>query len=350
MSANPPPLLSMGTTFGAVLIGATLASALFGVTTMLFFVYYRRYSQDSRFYRFSLALLWVLDALHFVLALHILHFYLVNSFGDVPALSNMVWSFKVHTSIDQRRSYFEPKCSRSLTFLFIWRLLCLLTSSASYGYVFSDVIFTESYRGFSVLSSQVPSVSVHYCRDQHISINPILILVSCFLIYEVYTISNFSQFSDISRIMDGALIVGAVSDLTICLSMSFYLFKSREVTISSRTSGRLLVLLRLVLMSGLAETAASVLMLVVFLTLPDTLIFVAIAFPIPRLYIISLLTMLNARTPQPSNGSSHRKARLPKGANETNFIPLNFMDATVTGEESTVGWSLHDQSGGSSTT
>ncbi|SJK99669.1 uncharacterized protein ARMOST_02978 [Armillaria ostoyae] len=89
MSANPPPLFSMGTTFGAVLIGATLASALFGVTTMLFFVYYRRYSQDSWFYRFSLALLWVLDALHFVLALHILHFYLVDSFGDVPALSNM---------------------------------------------------------------------------------------------------------------------------------------------------------------------------------------------------------------------------------------------------------------------
>ncbi|PBK67709.1 hypothetical protein ARMSODRAFT_297861 [Armillaria solidipes] len=176
------------------------------------------------------------------------------------------------------------------------------------------------------------------------------VTVVILLIYEVYNISNFSQFSDISRIMDGALIVGAVSDLTICLSMSFYLFKSREVTISSRTSGRLLVLLRLVLMSGLAETAASILMLVVFLTLPDTLIFVAIAFPIPRLYIISLLTMLNARTPQSSNGSSHRKACLPMGANEANFIPLNFMDVTVTDEESTVGWSLHDQSGGSSTT
>ncbi|KAK0193421.1 hypothetical protein F5146DRAFT_381355 [Armillaria mellea] len=126
--------------------------------------------------------------------------------------------------------------------------------------------------------------------------------------------------------------------------------KSREITISSRMSGRLVVLLRLVLMSGLAETAASVLMLVVFLALPDTLIFVAIAFPIPRLYIISLLTMLNARSPQPRNGSGNGKACLPMGANEANFISLNFMDVTITDEESTVGLSLHDQLGGSPTT
>ncbi|KAK0193422.1 hypothetical protein F5146DRAFT_381467 [Armillaria mellea] len=97
MSANPPSLFSMGTTFGAVLIGATLASALFGVTTMLFFVYYRRYSQDSLIYPRST--LGPSTLLHFVLALHILHFYLVDSFGDVPALSKMVWSFKLDFSI-----------------------------------------------------------------------------------------------------------------------------------------------------------------------------------------------------------------------------------------------------------
>ncbi|KAK0218313.1 hypothetical protein EDD85DRAFT_358294 [Armillaria nabsnona] len=252
MSTNPT--FSMSTTFGAVLIGATLASALFGVTTMLFFVYYRRYSQDRWFYRFSLAILWVLDALHFVLALHILHFYLVDSFGDALALSKMVWSFKLDFSTH-------------LAIVVVVNLvgavrLCTL------GRYFHRIVPW-------ILSLAIASA----------------VSVVILLIYEVYTISNFSQFSDISKIMDGALIVGAVVDLTICLSMSYYLFKSRAVTISLRPSGRLLVLMRLVLMSGMAETAASVLMLAVFLTLPDTLIFVAIAFPIPRLYIISLLTM-----------------------------------------------------------
>ncbi|KAK0214000.1 hypothetical protein IW262DRAFT_289483 [Armillaria fumosa] len=300
MTTNPT--FSMSTSFGAVLIGATLASALFGVTTMLFFVYYRRYSQDRWFYRLSLAILWILDVLHFVLALHILHFYLVDSFGDVSALSKMAWSFKLDFSIH-------------LATVVGVNLVCVIRLWILGRYFHRIVPWILSF----VVASAVTVVIV--------------------LIYEVYTISKFSQFSDISKIMDGALVVGAVVDLSICLSMSFYLFKSREVTVSSRTSGRLLVLLRLVLMSGLAETAASVLMLVVFLTLPDTLIFVAIAFPVPRLYIISLLTMLNARTPSPQscNGSGSRKARLPMGANEATFISLNFTDVTVTDEESTVG-------------
>ncbi|KAK0218292.1 hypothetical protein EDD85DRAFT_357301 [Armillaria nabsnona] len=292
MSTNPLPLFSLGTTLGAMLIGATLASALFGVSTMLFFVYYRRYSQDSWFYRYSLALLWVLDALHFVLALHILYFYLVESFGDVITLPNIVWSFKLDFSIH-------------LAIVVGANLVCVvrLWILGRYFHRIIPWIINFAFAG---------AVSV-------------MIL----LIYEVYTISNFSQFSDISRIMDGALIVGAISDLIICLSMSYYLLKSRAVTISSRLSGRLLILLRLVLLSGLAATAASILLLVVFLTLPDTLIFVAIAFPLPRLYIISLLTMLNARTPQPSNKSSQAKGRLSMEANEANNLPLNSMDAAT---------------------
>ncbi|KAK0213998.1 hypothetical protein IW262DRAFT_289216 [Armillaria fumosa] len=99
MTTNPT--FSMSTTIGAVLVGATLASALFGVTTMLFFVYYRGYSQDRWFYRLSLAILWILDVLHFVLALHILHFYLIDSFGDASVLLELVWSFKVWSFINK---------------------------------------------------------------------------------------------------------------------------------------------------------------------------------------------------------------------------------------------------------
>lgn len=286
----------MSTGFGAVLIGATLASALFGATTMLFFVYYRRYSQDRWFYRLSLAILWILDVLHFVLALHILHFYLVDSLGDVLALSKMVWSFKLDFSTHLATTVGVD-------------LVCVIRLCILGRYFHRIVPWILSF----VFAGAVTVMVV--------------------LIYEVYTISKFSQFSDISRIMDGALVVGAVVDLTICLAMSFYLFKSREIILSSGTSGRLIVLLRLVLMSGLAQTAASILILVAFLTLPDTLIFVAIAFPVPRLYIISLLTMLNARTPQSSNRSGNWKARLPMRANEAHFMSLNFMDVTVTDED-----------------
>ncbi|PBL04163.1 hypothetical protein ARMGADRAFT_1004807, partial [Armillaria gallica] len=205
MSTNPLPLFSLGTTLGAMLIGATLASApsdlfhsLF-VSTLLFFVYYRRYSQDSWFYRYSV----VLDALHFVLALHILYFYLVESFGDIITLPNIVWCV--------------------LAIVVGVNLVCVVRLCIL-GRYFHRI---------------VPWILVSPLM------NPTIVAI-----YEVYTISTFFQFSDISVL----LIVGAISDLTICLSMSYYLLKSRAVTISSRLSGRLLILLRLVLMSGLAAT------------------------------------------------------------------------------------------------
>ncbi|KAK0213997.1 hypothetical protein IW262DRAFT_1407931 [Armillaria fumosa] len=110
--------------------------------------------------------------------------------------------------------------------------------------------------------------------------------------------------------MDGALVVGAVVDLSI---------------------------------------AASVLMLVVFRTLPDTLIFAAIAFPLPRRKLIMFLMMLNARSPHHTKRSSQGKVRLLMGTNnEGNSIILQFMDVSVTDEQSTVE-SPRDQPGISST-
>ncbi|KAK0470172.1 uncharacterized protein EV420DRAFT_1498776 [Desarmillaria tabescens] len=310
MSTDSLTLFSMGTTLGAVLIGATLASALFGVTTMLFFVYYKRYSQDRWFYRISLAILWVFDALHFALALHILYFYLVDSFGDSPALLNMVWSFKLDFSTH-------------LAILMGVDIVCVVRLWILGRFFHRIVPWIVSFTVAGVVA------------------------VLIFLIYEVYTISSFHQFSDISKIMDGALAVGAAADLAICLATSYYLYKSKAVTISSRTSGPLLVLMRLVLISGLAKTAASILMLVVFLTFPNTLIFVAIGFPIPRLYIITLLTMLNAWTPRPGDRCGHANFCLPLKTNEMSNLPLNFSDVTVVDEQLMVGWSLHDQPGGS---
>ncbi|KAK0434299.1 hypothetical protein EV421DRAFT_1909422 [Armillaria borealis] len=325
MTTNPT--FSMSTTFGAVLIGATLASALFGVTTMLFFVYYRRYSQDRRFYRFSLALLWVLDALHFVLALHILHFYLVDSFGDVMALSKLVWSFKLDFSTH-------------LAIVVGVNLVCV-------------VRLCMLGRYFHRIVPWILSLAVA---------GAVSVVIRRVLIYDVYTISNFSQFSDISMIMDGALVVGAVVDLTICLSMSYYLFKSRAVTISPRTSGRLLVLMRLVLMSGMAETLGSDARSVSHPSghfdfrgncFSHTKAIHNLSFDnvTPNFFLGALLalafTRLNARSPQPSK-RSHGKVHLQMEANEAHFIPLNFLDVTVTDEQSTVE-NLHDQPGISST-
>ncbi|SJL15381.1 uncharacterized protein ARMOST_18877 [Armillaria ostoyae] len=87
---------TLGNTLGALYVGATIAAILFGITNLQTLIYYKRYPDDLRIYRYSVALLWVLDALHVAFTTHALYFYMIDMFGDwVGTLIHGVWSFKV---------------------------------------------------------------------------------------------------------------------------------------------------------------------------------------------------------------------------------------------------------------
>ncbi|PBK59118.1 hypothetical protein ARMSODRAFT_1027692 [Armillaria solidipes] len=92
---------SIGETFGALYVGTTIAAVLFGITNLQTVIYYKRYPNDWWLYRYSVALLWVLDTLHVVLSTHALYFYLIEMFGDLSsALVHNIWSFKVQLVIN----------------------------------------------------------------------------------------------------------------------------------------------------------------------------------------------------------------------------------------------------------
>ncbi|KAG0696376.1 hypothetical protein DFH29DRAFT_858048, partial [Suillus ampliporus] len=44
--------------------------------------------------------LWILDALHLALVVHCIYYYLVNNYGNISALTEIVWSFKLQIVID----------------------------------------------------------------------------------------------------------------------------------------------------------------------------------------------------------------------------------------------------------
>ncbi|KAK0447014.1 uncharacterized protein EV420DRAFT_1647911 [Desarmillaria tabescens] len=87
-------LPSLGKSFGAAYIGATVAAILFGITNLQAARYYRKYPNDWLLYRYSVAALWILDTIHVALTTHAVYFYLVDSFGNFPALTEIVWSLK----------------------------------------------------------------------------------------------------------------------------------------------------------------------------------------------------------------------------------------------------------------
>ncbi|KAK0468936.1 hypothetical protein IW261DRAFT_1011090 [Armillaria novae-zelandiae] len=279
-------LPSLASTLGAAYLGSSVALVLYGITNLQTFIYYKRYPGDWWFYKYSVAVLWVFDTLHVVLSMHALYFYLIESFGNYLALVKIVWSSK----------------------------LIVLVNSL----VVVDVHIVYSVRLWLLgrhFHHVVPWLIVF------------VVLTSCvaaiLLSFDMYTISNFGQLPDISRTIDGALATAAAVDMIIALSLCYYLLKIRVTTVFSSTTARLMIIIRFILISGLATTACSLTILITFLFSPDTLIFAAISFILPKLYINSLLAMFNARDTK-EHSSPNSVLRTPLNNDERiNTIPLS---------------------------
>ncbi|KAK0190192.1 hypothetical protein F5146DRAFT_1225092 [Armillaria mellea] len=86
-------------TLGAIYVGGTIAAMLFGISNLQIVIYYKNYPNDSWIYRYSVAIIWILDALHVALSTHAVYHYLIDSFGNYPGLYHIVWSFKLQLLI-----------------------------------------------------------------------------------------------------------------------------------------------------------------------------------------------------------------------------------------------------------
>ncbi|KAK0203244.1 hypothetical protein DFS33DRAFT_1385590 [Desarmillaria ectypa] len=91
----------LATTLGALFIGSTIAAVFYGITILQTVVYYKLNPNDPWIFRYSVALLWILDTLHVALSTHALYFYLIELFGNyIALLSKIVWSFPLQLLIN----------------------------------------------------------------------------------------------------------------------------------------------------------------------------------------------------------------------------------------------------------
>ncbi|KAK0445925.1 hypothetical protein EV421DRAFT_300722 [Armillaria borealis] len=257
MSSQPSTATpSFGVTLGALYIGATIAAILFGITNLQMVIYYKKYPHDWWLFRYSVALLWVLDALHVALSTHALYFYLVGMFGDLAgALVHSVWSFKVQLDVNVLIIVYV----QGLYAIRLWKL------GRHFHKIFPWFVF------LAVATSLGASI---------------------FTIYDICMNRNFSSISAIKTSIYTVFVTNTVTDCTISFMMCYYLHRSRAVVARfSTTASLLLDLMRLILVSGLATSACSLLALISYIVWPKTLIFLGIDFILPKLYINSLLAM-----------------------------------------------------------
>ncbi|PBK63017.1 hypothetical protein ARMSODRAFT_1088807 [Armillaria solidipes] len=308
MSSQPSTATprSLGDTLGALYIGSTIAAmymifltrkdacslihfgSLFGITNLQTVIYYKKYPHDWWLFRYSVALLWVLDALHVALSTHALYVYLIDMFGDLAGvLVHSVWSFKVQMGINIIIVIFVQE----LYAIRLWKFGRHFHKNLSL-FVFFAV---AASLGAGLCKRVIHSFSHSNRANKTISV----------IIYGIYITPNFSAISDMRTAIYIFFAMATAADFAIAPMMWYYLHKIRVATDFSTTASLLLGLMRLVVVSGLAISACSLLALISYVAWPETLIFLGVDFIIPKLYINSLLARLNYRREHAESNNSN---------------------------------------------
>ncbi|KII89434.1 hypothetical protein PLICRDRAFT_175611 [Plicaturopsis crispa FD-325 SS-3] len=265
---------TLNSTLGAAFIGVVVASVLFGITNLQAYMYYHGYRRDWIVYKIFVGILWALDTAHLSLISHAVYHYLVTGFGDVIGLAVIVWSFKLQIAINVGIICIV----QTLYLVRVWKL--------------------GSHRNKVIPAIVGLAVAGGYA-------------IGVVLAYEVYQVHTFAELDRISWAVQASFAVSTGVDLAIASSMLYYLRSSRSGF--AVTNSRIGTLINYTLSSGLATSTCSTAALVIYIIMPDNLIFMAIEFLLTKLYINSFLAMLNARKgiSRKGEGSSVLSVSLP---------------------------------------
>ncbi|KAJ7441112.1 hypothetical protein FB451DRAFT_1058314 [Mycena latifolia] len=263
-STLPPTL---GNTLGAVFLGVVISCILFGVSTLQVYYYYHYYPHDGRLHKYSVALLWVLDATHLSLTIYSTYHYGVLGFGNLAGLQEVIWAIKLHTAIN---------------------VVIVLLVQSLYAYrVWLLGGYHHGVLGYLVAGAVLGG----FC-------------IGAVLAYETYTISAWSEAAHIGWALQASFAASTSIDIVISVAMCYYLRKSKgkEWGLNSRIS----TLMQYTLSCGVFTSACSLACLFTFILMPTNLVFLALTYLLTRLYVNSFTAMLNARqraAPRPASST-----------------------------------------------
>jgi len=199
--------------------------------------------------------LWLLDAFNLILTIHAMYYYLVVNFGGVEALIQVVWSFKLQTVMNVPIIVMV----QGLYALKLWRL---------------------NYRGDWIPRLMPLSVLIATV------IGSVLAFKTCQLKY-------FWELPSMAWITYAAFGSAVAVDSMLAVAIIYYLRRSRGEFES--TNNRIEKLVFWTLSTGIVTSVCSLAALITYIVFPDKLYFLAIEFLLTKLYMNSLLAMLNAR-------------------------------------------------------
>ncbi|KAF9475443.1 hypothetical protein BDN70DRAFT_996414 [Pholiota conissans] len=293
--------LDLDNTLGAAFIGNIVAGVLYGVTCLQTFNYYKKGQGDCLAFRLVIYGLWILDTLQIALVTHTLYFYLIKNYNNPLVLLFPTWSIISQVFIT---------CVGDLTVRIIYGRRVWKISHNIYIIAFVGVASAGAFGGGFAFA------------------------------IEAFIEQTFANFSHISYLMYLALGSAVAADILIAVSLCLSLSRSR--TGFKKTDSIVTILMLYAINSSVLTTYASwfqnrmtgssnpkiftdrvcsAACLITYTIWPEQFTFIGIYVCLSKLFLNSLLAMLNGRkslkrrihglsdSPFPfSNGSAARPA------------------------------------------
>ncbi|KAH9929337.1 uncharacterized protein B0H18DRAFT_207484 [Fomitopsis serialis] len=250
-------------TYGAVLIGAFISAVLFGITNLQTFVYFQKYPSDRIWNKISVCWLWMLDAAHLVLCIHLVYWYLVTNYLDPLVLLDIVWSFKVQIIVDA----IVIVSVHTLYTIRLWKL-------------------NAADNRKSALRKLLPlAVSAIVLFGGYGS--------AITLCYEILQFESYTGLLESRWVTYLPLGAATFIDVIIALSLCYFLERCRVGSTSMDST--ITVLMLYTLNTGVITSLCSLTAIITMTALPTTFAVISVEFMLTKLYVNSFLAMFNAR-------------------------------------------------------
>ncbi|KAJ7747610.1 hypothetical protein DFH07DRAFT_575439 [Mycena maculata] len=139
-----PALIPVDNFLGIALIGLVLSTIVYGITCLLVFSYYTKYSsRDGLFLKTFVAALMTLDTFHLALLVMFVYHYSVTNFGDYVSLQRSTWTVVVQALVGGIvqvlvEMFFAYRlynlAGKKIIFLIIIAILCLAKLTTTIGF------------------------------------------------------------------------------------------------------------------------------------------------------------------------------------------------------------------------
>ncbi|KAF8903691.1 hypothetical protein CPB84DRAFT_1961064 [Gymnopilus junonius] len=281
------PQINLNTTLGAAFVGHTVATALFGITSLQTFIFFKGNTKDRKWFKDLILLLWIIDFLHQIFMTHGVYDYLILNFGNAQAFSRPTWSL----------------LSQVLT-------TCL-----------SDLIVR------SVFARRVWLLSGHKRILLFLIVTASVFVFAMGVAFAVRALITMSFLTLIqeSWLLYGALGGSVVADGLITASLCKLL--SQQRTGFKSTDSLITTLMLYSINTGLLTSVCATACFVTFAIWPHQFVFMGIYFALGKLYINSLLAVLNTRESLRRRNSG--MTSIPQSPSSIEPFTMNFAAATA---------------------